>query len=87
MALAQYSVDIDLIPHPSTMGCNQKNYYKEGLGGCGCEDHCRWDLCRLDVAPNECLQETFSEWQWDNVKSAWVAQVVEGTNVQMLIEE
>ena len=61
-------------------------HYKEGLGSCSCEDHCGWDLCRLSVAPPECIIGTFSEWQWDYVKKAWVAQVIQGNIVLITIK-
>ena len=51
-----------------------------GDGTCHCEDHCSWDLCRLTEPPDQCLQGTNSKWQWDDVKSAWVAQIKQGNN-------
>ena len=82
--LALYSVNIDLIPRPNSDGCPNRGQYKtsQGLdGSCSCEDHCSWDMCRIAVAPTECLKGTYSEWQWDYVKKAWVAQVTQGNIV------
>ena len=75
--LASYSVDVDLIPRSKTDACPRNTKYKDGLGSCSCEDHCGWDVCRLVVAPMECLVGTFSKWHWDHVKNAWVAQVTQ----------
>ena len=52
--------------------------YNEGFGTCSCEDHCGWDLCRLTIPPMECIKGTHSEWQWDDTKRAWIAQVKPG---------
>ena len=42
---------------------------------CSCGQFCRWDICRLDNPPNECLAGTQSHWLWDVHKHHWVAQV------------
>ena len=75
-----YSVDIDLIPRANADACPAQLHYTAGIGSCNCEDHCSWDLCRLVVAPRDCLMGTYSEWQWDYLKVAWVAQVVQGNS-------
>ena len=79
--MASYSVNIDLIPRANADGCPVGWDYKtnQGLNGsCSCEDHCSWDMCRIAVAPMECLMGTYSAWQWDYVKRAWEAQVIQG---------
>ena len=81
MILASYAVDVELIPRSKTNGCPKNTQYKNGLGSCSCEDHCGWDICRLVVAPRGCIEGTYSEWQWDHMKHAWVAQVTLGNFV------
>ena len=76
--IVSYSIDVDLIPRSSVDGCPKDTIYKAGVGSCSCEDHCGWDVCRLIDAPLECIIGTNSEWQWDYVKSAWVAQISQG---------
>ena len=71
-------MDVELIPRSSPDECPKNTQYKHGLGTCSCEDHCGWDLCRLTVAPIECLVGTNSVWKWDNVRNAWVAQITQG---------
>ena len=41
---------------------------------CACEDHCRWDVCRLVNPPTDCLNEVDAYWKWDFTKNYWVAQ-------------
>ena len=86
--LVVYSVDVDLIPHSNANECPMNTQYKNGFwkanyrdgdGSCSCEDHCGWDVCRLVLPPTECVDGAFSEWKWDYVMSAWVAQVTLGT--------
>ena len=87
--LASYSVNIDLIPRPNADRCPSRMHYKTSQdinGSCSCEDHCSWDMCRLVVPPMECLMEIYSEWQWDYVKKAWVAQVIQGNIVLITIK-
>ena len=74
---------VDLIPRRNDYHCPKNSIYKEGLGSCSCEDHCGWDVCRLVKAPDECIQQIFSEWQWDTIKHGWVAQVVLGSAIDM----
>ena len=71
---------MDLIPRRNGKQCPKNTVFREGLGTCSCEDHCGWDVCRLVKAPNECISETFGEWQWDRIKNGWVAQVVLGSS-------
>ena len=86
-----YSVDVDLIPRADIDECPGNSQYKENSfkelqhyknfhGSCNCEDHCGLDLCRLEVPPSDCLMGTYSEWNWDYMKNAWVAQVTQGSN-------
>ena len=76
--LASYAVEVGLIPRAKETKCPGNTKYKGGIGTCSCEDHCGWELCRLAVAPRECIAGTHSEWQWDHEKNAWVAQVITG---------
>ena len=75
-------MDVNLIPRSYSYDCPGHMHYKawalEGPGSCSCEDHCGWDVCRLEVAPLDCIAGTYSEWQWDYVKHAWVAQITLG---------
>ena len=66
--------------------CRRNTLYKDGLKTCSCEDHCGWDVCRLEVPPVECLTGTYSEWKWDYMKNAWVAQVTQGNNFMVIIK-
>ena len=80
VSLAPYSGNVELIPRVNADGCIGNTLYKKGFGSCSCEDHCGWDLCRLTLPPMECIEGTFSEWQWDDKKLAWVAQIKTGKN-------
>ena len=72
-----------LIPRSSNNECPKNTHYKEGFGTCSCEEHCGWDVCRLVKAPEECILDTFSEWQWDAMKNGWIAQVTLGSVIVM----
>ena len=76
-----YSLDVNLIPRSPTHGCQNTGQYRKLLGTCGCEEHCSWDVCRLEEPPNDCLYGTKSIWKWDHLKNAWVAQLLEGKAV------
>ena len=75
---SSYSVIVELIPRVNVEGCIGNTRYKSGLGSCSCEDHCGWDLCRLTLPPTKCIEGTYSEWQWDDKKRAWIAQIKQG---------
>ena len=76
-----FEKDVDLIPRQPSSGCPAGSLYREGLGTCSCQDdHCNWDLCLLKDPPITCLEGTYSKWEWDNLKHAWVAQVIQGTH-------
>ena len=77
--MVAYSVNMDLIPRVNWHKCPENTEYKGALGSCSCEDHCGWDVCRLESPPDECILGSFSEWQWDTTKHGWVAQVVLGS--------
>ena len=53
-------------------------YYRKRVGGCTCNDHCSWDLCRTFEPPTDCLFGTNSDWKWDRPQNAWVAHIIEG---------
>ena len=76
-----YSLDVNLIPRSPTHACQNTRQYRKLLGTCGCEEHCSWDVCRLEEPPNDCLHGTKSIWKWDHLKNAWVAQLLEGKAV------
>ena len=77
-----YSISDAMIPRPNMLDpCPTGTHHKKlssSFETCRCEEHCAWNLCRLTVAPDDCLQETNSEWQWDGVKNAWVARIRQG---------
>ena len=87
--LLDYDKDVALIPRQPLDGCPRGSLYRSDLGTCSCEyEHCSWDLCRLKDPPLDCLQRTMgsngkqwealSQWEWDYLKHAWVAQVIQG---------
>lgn len=60
--------------------CSKDSYYNNEFGTCSCEEHCNWDSCRLTDPPTDCLNGLNSEWKWDYIERAWVAQVIQGIN-------
>ena len=52
--------------------------YRSRFRVCTCDEHCSWDLCRLLEPLDDCLRGTNSEWQWDDLKNAYVAQIIIG---------
>lgn len=76
-------MELDLIPRSEVNECPRNTQYKDGIRTCSCEDHCGWDLCRLVKAPDDCIVGTHSEWQWDHVQTAWVAQVIPGNSASI----
>ena len=86
MKLIVENPSVDLIPRPNSKICPKNTQYKgketgPSAGTCSCEEHCAWDLCRLTIPPGECLQGNKSQWEWDSVKNAWVAQEIQGNNL------
>ena len=76
---------MDLIPRQPLVGCVKESikrtkYTKSSkvqrpdFSTCSCEDHCRWDMCRLKYPPEKCLFGTSSKWTWDLRENAWIAQ-------------
>ena len=57
-------------PRPAS-GCPEGTI--DGLSSCFCEDHCSWEVCRLDEAPNTCLPENFV-WVFDTENHLWKSQ-------------
>lgn len=72
-----------MIPRALHQECPIKGKYRERFGTCVCDDHCSWDLCRTVEPENHCIRGTNSVWKWDHLKSAWVAQLHEGTITSM----
>jgi len=64
-----------LIPTQPEDGCPENSFARDRFDTCTCEEHCSWDLCRLEDAPSACLKGTFSKWVWAKHKMAWVAKV------------
>ena len=65
---------------PDANGCpkNTRLHYRgenEEYMTCSCEEHCSWDLCRLEEAPEACLQGTARQWVWNPIKNAWATQI------------
>ena len=73
-----YVLDGSSIPHASKDECEVIAAYRERFGVCSCNDHCSWDTCRVSEPPQDCLLSTNSEWKWDNLKNAFVAQIIHG---------
>ena len=73
-----HGVDVSLIPRSSKGNCAEDKIYRTRFGACSCDTHCSWDQCRLFIPPNDCLLDTNSIWKWDNIKNAWVAQLLRG---------
>ena len=73
-----HGVDVSLIPRSSKGNCAEGKIYRARFGACSCDTHCSWDQCRLFIPPYDCLLDTNSIWKWDNIKSAWVAQLLKG---------
>ena len=76
-----YELDVRWIPRSKQIDCPLKARYRERFRGCSCGSYCSWDLCRANVAPSDCLAETGSEWKWDLLKNAWVAQIINGITI------
>lgn len=51
---------------------------------CICDDICRWDICRLEKPPTECLYGANSFWFWDSQKMHWVAQRIKGMELRVI---
>ena len=51
---------------------------------CICDDICRWDICRIEKPPTECLSGTNSFWFWDSQKMHWVAQRNKGKELRVI---
>ena len=74
-----YIVEVSLIPRAGNDEC--KATYRARFGVCTCNDHCSWDICRLLEPPDDCLLGKNSEWKWDSLKNAFVAQIIDGMYV------
>ena len=57
-----------------TYGCMDGDCTAQQKQNCFCEEHCSWQICRLDRGPDQCLEEVKSSWTWDSNKLYWVAQ-------------
>ena len=71
IVLRQGNIDIEECPEGTRRFWSHNSKYAL----CYCEPHCRWDKCRLQEAPVECLIGTNSIWLWDSQEKYWVAQV------------
>ena len=60
-----------LIPRRQKDGCPQGTF--DGISTCFCEDHCRWNLCRLDRPPSDCPK--VSRWRLNSEGTYYVAQI------------
>ena len=70
--------DFDLIPREPKGGCLLGSVTRKHFITCICEDHCRWDMCRLKKPPEDCLFYTSSKWTWNSRENAWIAQRTKG---------
>ena len=41
---------------------------------CFCEDHCSFDICRLEIPPDYCLAGINGWWAWNSIQMYWMAQ-------------
>ena len=71
----------DRIPRPPKIDCVEgtveyeiSNCTKCPPHTCFCEDHCSWEVCRLDRPPYRCLPRINTAWVWDSEKLFWTAQ-------------
>ena len=76
-----YILNVSLIPRAHNYDCEVSATYRNRFGVCTCNEHCSLDICRLYEPPNDCLQGTNSEWKWDSLKNAHVAQIIDGMYV------
>ena len=66
------------IPPIPSDGCPEGTF--DGISTCFCEDHCSWNMCRLNHPPGNCLKRLSMTmvnnvtWQWDSKEKYWVAQ-------------
>ena len=74
----EYSLNVSSIPRSSEESCAIKIGYRARFEVCSCNEHCSWDLCKLSEPPEDCLQGTGAEWQWDDIKEAYIAQIIQG---------
>ena len=81
--LSDYGLDTRLIPQSHKNDCPMTSKYRARFGVCSCNSHCSWDLCRMIIPPTDCLLRIRSTWNWDQNKSAWVAQTIKGTNYEL----
>ena len=73
-----YTLDDSSIPRASNDKCEVNPAYRTRFGVCSCNEHCSWDICRLFEPPDDCIPGANSEWKWDNLKNAYVAQIIDG---------
>ena len=59
-----------LIPTRPSKGCPKCTF--EGKSTCFCEDHCSWNICRMNTPPKDCPK--VGSWIWDFSGMYWVAQ-------------
>ena len=76
--IKDYILDVSAIPRTSYDECEASAAYRRRFWACSCNDHCSWDMCRLSEPPKDCLLGANSEWKWDNLKNAYVAQITDG---------
>ena len=63
------TVNYDIVPLPPPNGCPVKAFgcaVGNYPSTCLCEDHCSWEKCVLEEAPNDCLKDVNSKWVWDS---------------------
>ena len=73
-------IDPDLIPKRPSTGCPEGTF--DGETTCFCEDHCSWNVCRLQFPPDYCSTSQKSPWAWNTQGKFWVVQ---GGNTNMLV--
>ena len=77
-SIKDYILNVSSIPRAANDECLVSATHRARFGVCTCNEHCSWDLCRLLEPPDDCLLGTNSEWKWDNLKNAYVAQITDG---------
>ena len=78
-------IDLDLIPRQPADGCYERSVKRLHFSTCTCQDHCRWDICRLADPPNECLFGTGGNWIWASREKTWIAQVTGGSMFKLIV--
>ena len=70
-----------MIPRSLENDCLPNKINRKRFDTCSCDAHCSWDVCRTSIPSSECLLGTYSIWKPDHVKNSWMAQRINGNNI------